>query len=251
MDAIAPTVISIPVSCAPQKAPCPTCGKLGTRVRIGQRAVRTIAYQAIASLKITYGEYAARCECCTTFRTSPDGVLPRAKYDGKVRQAVLDRIIDDGMNVEATRRSLKRDFLLDLSTGFVYDCLRDAVAELDMSVHREKVMKEFSGTLCVDELHLGRSTLLLATDPIRDLPVAFALVDENDGAHMGRFLQNLKNHGLEPKVVVTDGSTLYPKVLAELWPRAEHQLCVFHVICTLRDTIYVTPRVRAGVRLKL
>jgi hypothetical protein len=237
MDAIAPTVISIPVSCAPQKAPCPTCGKLGTRVRIGQRAVRTIAYQAIASLKITYGEYAARCECCTTFRTSPDGVLPRAKYDGKVRQAVLDRIIDDGMNVEATRRSLKRDFLLDLSTGFVYDCLRDAVAELDMSVHREKVMKEFSGTLCVDELHLGRSTLLLATDPIHDLPVAFALVDENDGAHMGRFLQNLKNHGLEPKVVVTDGSMLYPKVLAELWPRAEHQLCVFHVMQDLNAKV--------------
>jgi hypothetical protein len=185
-------------------------------------------------LKITYGEYAARCECCTTFRTSPDGVLPRAKYDSKVRQAVLDRIIDDGMNVEAARRSLKRDFLLDLSTGFVYDCLRDAVAELDMSVHREKVLKEFSGTLCVDELHLGRSTLLLATDPIRDLPVAFALVDENDGAHMGRFLQNLKHHGLEPKVVVTDGSTLYPKVLGELWPSAEHQLCVLHVICDAR-----------------
>jgi hypothetical protein len=30
--------------------------------------------------------------------------------------------------------------------------------------------------------------------------------------------------------VVTDGSNLYPSVLAELWPDAEHQLCVFHVI---------------------
>jgi len=27
-----------------------------------------------------------------------------------------------------------------------------------------------------------------------------------------------------------DGSNLYPAVLAELWPDAEHQLCVFHVI---------------------
>ena len=28
-----------------------------------------------------------------------------------------------------------------------------------------KVLEHFSGTLCVDELHLGRFTLLLATDP--------------------------------------------------------------------------------------
>jgi hypothetical protein len=30
--------------------------------------------------------------------------------------------------------------------------------------------------------------------------------------------------------VVTDGSNLYPGVLAELWSDAAHQLCVFHVI---------------------
>ena len=51
-------------------------------------------------------------------------------------------------------------------------------------------------------------TLLLATDPLSDIPVAFALVDKNDQDHMGRFLGNLKKHGLEPKVVITDGSTL-------------------------------------------
>jgi hypothetical protein len=31
-------------------------------------------------------------------------------------------------------------------------------------------------------------------------------------------------------VVVTDGSNLYPEVLAELWPEARHQLRVFHVL---------------------
>jgi len=29
---------------------------------------------------------------------------------------------------------------------------------------------------------------------------------------------------------VTDGSGLYPKILAELWPEAHHRLCVFHVL---------------------
>jgi transposase InsO family protein len=35
-------------------------------------------------------------------------------------------------------------------------------------------------------------------------------------------------------VVVTDGSNLCPAVLAELWPDARHQLCVFHVLKKLR-----------------
>jgi transposase-like protein len=41
---------------------------------------------------------------------------------------------------------------------------------------------------------------------------------------------------LNPKVVVTDGSNLYPGVLAELWSDAEHQLCVFHTIRTQSRT---------------
>jgi transposase len=230
MDAKAPTVVDIPVFCAPQKAPCPHCGKKARRVRTHARRVRTIEYRKIVFLEITVGEYQARCGCCSTFRTSPGGILPRCKYDNKVREAVLDRILDDGMNVEATRHSLERDFLLDLSTGFIYDCLHDAAAQLDMAEHRTKVLQSFSGTLCVDELHLGHYTLLLATDPIGDIPVAFALVDKNDQDHMKRFLKNLKHHGLKATVVITDGSSLYPNVLKVLWPDAEHQLCVFHVM---------------------
>ena len=231
MGTDAPTPVVIPVHCAPKKAPCPKCGKSGTRKRkLPPRRVRTVRYKTVAFLEITCGEYQARCDCCTTFRNSPEQVLPRALYDNKVRDLVLERLLDDGMNVEQTLESLRREFLLELSTGFVYDVLRDHARQLDMAVHRRKVLALFSGTLCVDELHLGRFTLLLATDPIADLPVAFALVDANDQGHMRRFLQNLKNWGLAPKVVVTDGSNLYPGVLAELWPDADHQLCVFHVI---------------------
>ena len=229
-DVPVPTPIVIPVYCAPKKSPCPTCGKHGRRKRILKRTVRTISYKAIAVLEITYGEYQARCDCSTTFRTTPEDVLPKAKYDNKVRDLVLERILDDGMSIERVLLSLKREFLLDLSAGFVYDVLHDFAAGLDMAAHRLKVLEHFSGTLCVDELHLGRFTLLLATDPISDLPVAFALVAANDQAHMLRFLKNLRTWGLQPKVVVTDGSNLYPAVLAELWPDADHQLCVFHVI---------------------
>jgi len=238
MGTEAPTPIVIPVHCAPRKAPCPRCGKHGRRKRkLPPRRVRTVAYKAVAYLEISCGEYQARCGCCKTFRNSPDGVLPKATYDNKVRDLVLGRILKDGMNVEQALDSLRREFLLDLSTGFVYDLLHDHAAGLDMAEHRRKVLEHFRGTLCVDELHLGRFTLLLATDPLADLPVAFALVAANDRDHMRRFLKNLKTWGLNPRVVVTDGSNLYPGVLAELWPDAAHQLCVFHVIKDINESI--------------
>ena len=233
----APTPVFIPVHCAPKKAPCPKCGRRGRRKRTFTRTIRTVAYKAVAYLEITCGEYGARCDCCKTFRNSPEGVLPRALYDNKVRDLVLDRILKDGMSIERTLESLGREFLLDLSTGFVYDVLYDHAKQLDMAAHRRMVLGLFSGTLCVDELHLGRFTLLLATDPLSDLPVAFALVAKNDQDHMRRFLRNLENWGVNPEVVVTDGSNLYPAVLAELWPDADHQLCVFHVIKDINKLI--------------
>ena len=237
MGTEAPTSIVIPVRCAPKKAPCPRCGERGRRKRTLTRAVRTVAYKVVAVLEVTYGEYAARCGCCTTFRNSPEGVLPKAKYDNRVRELVLDRLLKDGMSIERALESIRREFLLDLSTGFVYDVLRDRAAELDMAAHRRMVLDRFSGTLCVDELHLGRFTLLLATDPLADLPVAFALVDTNDHGHMRRFLGNLKTWGLMPRVVVTDGSNLYPELLAELWPDGDHQLCAFHLLKTINGLI--------------
>src|SRR5664279_339096 len=123
MESHRPHVRTIPVGCAPSKAPCPRCGKLGRRKATHHRQVRTIAYKQVVFLDVTYGEYRARCSCCTTFRTTPPGVGPRALYDDKVRQAVLDRILEDGMSAERVIASMRRDFLLDLSDGFVYDCL--------------------------------------------------------------------------------------------------------------------------------
>jgi Transposase len=227
---------------APKQAPCPHCGRLGRRKRILHRRLRSLAYHQVAWLEVTYAEYRARCRCHKYFRTWPLDVPPKASYDAIVRQAVLDRLLRDRLNVEQTRAAMLRDFGVALSEGFVYDCLRGQVARLDLGAHRRRVLEEFSGTLCVDELHLGRFTLLLATDPLADLPVGFALVEANDQEHMGRFLRNLACWGLRPEVVVSDGSGLYPELLAAIWPGAQHQLCVFHL---LRD---VLNKVLDGVR---
>lgn len=214
---------------APKKAPCPHCGRLGRRKGFHERAVRSIAYQAILLVHITTAEYRARCDCCHTFRTYVEGVEPKAHYDNKVREAVLDRLLEDRMSARQVQHALRRDFYLDLSDGFLYDCLDWKARQLDGAAYRRWTLAQFSGTLCIDELHLGEHTLLLATDPLGDFPVAFAVVSANDQEHLSRFLRQLQAHGFAPRVVVTDGSSLYPAVLAEIWPGAEHQLCVFHV----------------------
>jgi hypothetical protein len=85
--------------------------------------VRTIAYKQVVYLRITAADYHARCTCCKTFRSHPEGVGPRCLYDNRVRDAVIARMVEDGMDVEKLRHAMKRDFLLDLSEGFVYDCL--------------------------------------------------------------------------------------------------------------------------------
>jgi transposase-like protein len=234
------------IRCAPKTHACPHCGKHGRRKRHLHRRIRSLAYRQEAWIDVHYAEYKSSCRCCKYFRSWPLNVPQKADYDEKVRQAVLDRILEDGLNIERALDAMHRDFGLKLSEGFVYDCLRWKIAQLDLAAHRQLVLQKFSGTLCVDELHLGRFTLLLATDPIADLPVAFALVGRNDQKHTRRFLKNLKNWGLNPNVVVTDGSSLYPDVLAELWPFAHHQLCIFHILKDINDLILAAVRRLAG-----
>lgn len=217
-------------SCAPKSFPCPRCGTPGRRKDTHTRSVRDIAFGQIAVVEVTVGEYRAACACGKTFRSQVPGIEPRAEYTNRVRDAVIDRLLDDGMSLHRVQHAMQRDFLLDLSDGFLYDCLDWKVRQTDTPGYRQWTIDHFSGTLCIDELHPGHRTLLLATDPPGDFPVAFALVGANDQDHMRRFLNTLRTHGFWPQVVVTDGSNLYPAVLAELWPNARHQLCALHVL---------------------
>ena len=92
MGTEAPRPVVIPRHCAPMKAACPQCGKHGRRKRkLPPRRVRTVAYKAVVFLEITCGEYQARCDCCTTFRNTPEDVLPRS---GRVQSRPCHRLRD-------------------------------------------------------------------------------------------------------------------------------------------------------------
>ena len=110
--------------CTSKSHPCPKCGKRGRRKRILHRRIRSLAYQQAAYVDVYYAEYKARCPCRKFFRSWPLEVPPKSDYDERVRDAVLDRILEDGLNVERVLTAMRRDFGLKLSQGFVYDCLR-------------------------------------------------------------------------------------------------------------------------------
>lgn len=94
------------------------------------------------------------------------------------------------------------------------------------------VVETFSGVLGVDEVYQVQLALLLAVDPAvpeGDLLVGYPLVEGTvDQATMTAFLSHLKDAGIDPDQVITDGAAVYPPVLAHVWPNAAHQLCLFH-----------------------
>jgi transposase-like protein len=48
------------------------------------------------------------------------------------------------------------------------------------------------------------------------------------GVAVKAFLETLRVAGIQPDEVITDDWRLYPSALAEIWPTAVHQLCLFH-----------------------
>jgi len=96
------------------------------------------------------------------------------------------------------------------------------------------VVANFSGILCVDEVYQGELALLLAVDPAApdgDRLVGYTLLSNTKAVDQDAvkvFIEQLRAAGIQPDEVITDDSRLYPSVLAEIWPMAVHQLCLFH-----------------------
>ena len=128
---------------------------------------------------------------------------------------------------------LGQDFWAQPSEGSIRQWCKDYRAGFDFEGdYQPWVVNAFSGILCVDEVYQGRLALLLAVDPAApdgDRLIGYQLIHGTINANdVQLFLFHLKEMGIEPDQVVTDGSKLYPSVLAQIWPKAAHQLCLFH-----------------------
>jgi transcription elongation factor Elf1 len=136
MDAAKPRTRVVRRRCAPNRFPCPHCGKAGRRKQVHTRRVRDIAYREIVFIERTVGEYRARCSCCKTLRAPVERIEAHAAYTNAVRDAVIDRVLDEGMSMQRLQQTMRRDFHLDLSDGFLYDCLDWMVRQTDLADYR-------------------------------------------------------------------------------------------------------------------
>ena len=96
-------------------------------------------------------------------------------------------------------------------------------------------MANFSSYLAIDEVYDGPFAILSVVDNRRYNRLAFQVLDhdptqEDVRAFLTEFKGQLDQRGRAVRGLTTDGSSLYPKVLKELWPDVPHQLCEFHVL---------------------
>jgi hypothetical protein len=98
----------------------------------------------------------------------------------------------------------------------------------------DAALVDFSGYLAIDEVYDGPFCILCVVDNRRYRRLAFRVLDHDPTqddvrAFLVEFKAQLDKRRLSVRGITTDGSSLYPKVLKELWPDAPHQLCEFHV----------------------
>jgi Transposase len=96
-------------------------------------------------------------------------------------------------------------------------------------------LESFSGYIAVDELYDGPFCVLSLVDNHTFTRLTYRVLEKDPTqddirAFLGDFKAHLDARGLKVLGVTTDGSSLYPVPLAEVFPDVPHQVCRFHVL---------------------
>ena len=164
------------ITIKPKYHPCPQCGKKGKRKRVLTRRIGHVApLHRRCFIVAELGVYKARCDCCKYFQASVPGVPHKGRYSYEVRNTVANALIRDRLPYRLVQRRMTEDHLLDLSLGYIHDCFLWAHEKINREEYWQFVIANFSGVLCLDEVHDSGRTILFATDPLNDFTVSFQL----------------------------------------------------------------------------
>ena len=180
-------------------------------------------------------------ECCDPTckgRIAPelDFVEKGGRFTKRAKRKAVASVTEDGMPLGRVPRRMWRDFHLRVAKSTVYEWVHaEAEADLGEAEYTQWVQTRFSGVVGIDEIHLHdengkKQYLVVAVDPINDRTILFDLVDGRDSDALKGFLEQLDGMGIDPQVVITDMWKAYHSAILDVFPEAEHQLCVFHVI---------------------
>jgi hypothetical protein len=96
-------------------------------------------------------------------------------------------------------------------------------------------LADFSGYVAADALYDGPFCILSAVDNRRYKRILYDVLDhapdhDDIRAFLGRLKTALVARDLTLRGITTDGSSLYPTPLAEVFSGVPHQLCQFHIV---------------------
>jgi lambda repressor-like predicted transcriptional regulator len=225
---------------------CDRCQQTAKRVGSVDRTAIDIDLEQPVLLLVTVSVH--YCPACLHyFRAQPPFLRPDASYTNRVVDKAVQSVYADGLAMRQVTARLARDFWVAPSEGMIrrWCCAYSQTFNFETD-YQPWVVAEFSGILCVDEVYQNQLALLLAVDPAAsdgDRLVGYQLVQGSvDASTVENFLTRLATVGITPDEVITDGSSLYPSVLAKVWPTAAHQLCLFH------ETRHVTKAAQQAIQ---
>src|SRR5947209_13363625 len=105
-------------------------------------------------------------------------------------------------------------------------------------------LADFSGYVAADELYDGPFCILSAVDNRCYKRILYDVLD-HDPTHddIRAFLRRLKTalsaRDLTLRGVTTDGSSLYPAPLMEVFGDVPHQICTFHIVAEVNKAVEV------------
>ena len=110
------------------------------------------------------------------------------------------------------------------------------------TAYLDETLADFSGYLAIDETYDGPFCVITIVDNRRYKRLAFRVIDHKPThkdvrAFLREFKAQLDKRGLKVRGITTDGSSLYPKVLKELWPDVPHQSCRFHILMEITKAV--------------
>ena len=105
-----------------------------------------------------------------------------------------------------------------------------------------RALESFSGYIAVDELYDGPFCVLSLVDNHSFRRLAYRVLEHDPTqkdvlSFLSDFKASLVGRGLSLLGITTDGSSLYPEPLAQLWPEVPHQVCRFHVLKEITQSV--------------
>jgi hypothetical protein len=213
---------------------CPSCGAGGEHLAFHswrRRVVEHLGVEQPTYLVLPVPKYACQQPACPRKYVTPRvaEATPHAHTSRHLQRVAARQYRRGRLALREVERTLREDFHTGTGKSSV---LRWHQATLAADCPRPARLP-FSGVLCLDEVydHVAgkRVPTWTCVDPLAGITVRIP-IERADAASLASAMRQVQALGAAPRVIVSDLWTAYPEALAQVWPRAERQLCWFHVM---------------------